>query len=83
MSDHTPGPFKYDPNANARLREAAPDLLQAVEAGKAYAEALGKYASKAARSSGQLVTGQDLDDLFEAWMDLTDKALGKVKGDTR
>lgn len=68
------------PAEDADMIAAAPDLWKAVEAGRAYADALEKYASKAARSPGQLVTGQDLDNLFEVWMDLTDVVLGKSEG---
>jgi hypothetical protein len=56
-----------------------PSLLKAIEAGKAYAEALEKYASTPGlKASGQLVSGKDLDDLFETWMELTDAAIAKA-----
>jgi hypothetical protein len=64
--------------ANAHLISAAPDLLAACEAALRYDEAIRRHASK-----GQSwVDGDDLDALYEDWIDKSRAAVARARGET-
>jgi len=54
-----------------------PKLVEALKAGKAYADALGNYSEHAGKVIGGI---KSLDDLFEHWQEKQDAALEAAKG---
>lgn len=78
--------FNSEQEANARLISAAPELLEAAEAGRKYYQALYRRAEGGEffiDAGGALTEGVDLDTLFEDWMHKSENAINKAKGQTK